>query len=1128
MKRIISIGALLLFTVFITSSLYSTPTAICVPWYSADPNSRHYTYSGASITLKGIARGDATEYRWTFGDENSISWTPITDPYNLGVTHTYTGVISQLFIATLYVRNAANEVDQDDYFIQIYESTDLSDSDHLDVRINMAIDEGLWWLHTNMVRGNYAAGSPGYGQPYGHWDPSYYPLAATGAAVDAFQLHGSKANMDYDSDPYVETVQRALNYLLVNSYSYPIGMQAAGDPDTNENGIGIVANYSSSITNNRQTYIGGICMVALASSGAPNRIAQVGRTNIVGRTYGEIVQDMVDFFAWGQIESNSWPRGGWRYYANYSEPDMSTTQWPALGMLAAEENMGSVIPAFVKSELGIYLDTAQNTALNNDNGAFAYHYPGGATYYNLTKAAAGLICHEFIDTPLDDPKVQMALGFIYRHWNDSGTGWDDTQLHGNSYGMYGIMKAFRIPEPDLMEVTEYNYNAGSQTENSFNWYYTPAGQSQAGLASYTVSTQQPDGSWDDTVGPNAVNNAFCTGWRVLVLLKGVTIQPPVAVICDADEQEYNLNQDINLDGSCSYHPNILRSIVSYEWDFDYDGTFTADASGVQTTLEGGYPSTGFYPVALRVIDDNPEYLGGPQSGIIICNINVHPPPHAPHAFAGGPYIGWVNVPLTLDGSASWDPDNEIVLYEWDLDNDGLFGMDDDDCFGEPSDATGVNPQWQWAEPYYGPIALKVTDAAGEFPASSDIDYTTVEIGNHSPTADPGGPYTASPDLCIEVDGSNSSDPDPGDSISYAWDLDGDGEYDDSTAASTPFCVGDEIGLVYNICLKVTDSFGKYDIQCTTIEIVPNQPPTAKISSEQIIEQEYYQGTDVFLAGSDSSDPDSTPGTNDDIVSFEWYEGTTLLGEGTDILVPLNLGEHTITLIVIDNGGLSDSDESVIIIRDTTAPVLTVPDDIIVEQASAAGTQVDLTASAEDICDVDLELYDDAPAIYPLGTTVVTFTVIDDSGNSTSDTTAVTVEDTTVPILSVSSSQDELWPPNHEYVTINLVTIANDICDADVQSNIELVSVTSDELEDDKIEKGGKGDGNTLDDIIIVDSHTIQLRAERMGGDDGRVYTVNYIVVDASGNSSEASAIITVPHNVDDPVIDSGVQYIVYP
>lgn len=838
-KKRFALCSVVLLSILVTATpqAQADPVAICVPWNTGDPEyikerNRHYTYDGAEITLKGITREDAAEYRWDFGDGGSTAWAAITNPYNLGVKHTYSGVAGKLFTATLYVRDAsASNEDQDQYGIKIYKSLDLSNPDELDVRINMAIDEGLWWLHTNMIRGTYGSGSPGYEQPYGYWDPSYYPLAAVGTSVDAFQLHGSKANLDYNSDPYVETVQRALNYLLVNTHSFSIDPEPAGDPDTNGNDIGLVANESSNLYDDRQTYIGGICMTALASSGAPNRIAAVGGTNVYDRKYSEIVQDMVDFFAWGQVDSGS-GRGGWRYYANYSGSDMSTTQWPPLAMLAAEENMGCTVPQFVRNELVNFLDYVQSGDMDNDNGNFGYSSKDDMP--NITKTAAGIICHEFIRlTPsssqaerdakmvalLADPKVQSAIGFIYRHWNDLGTCWDYTKLHGNSYGMYGLMKACRIPQPDILEITEYAYSdtPPHQTSNTFDWYYTPAGQTQQGLASYCVATQQGDGSWDDTVGCNQVHDAFCTGWRILVLLKGVTIIPPEAVICDCDEQEYNWNQDIHVDGSCSGHPDLTRSIVLYEWDWDYDGTFEADATGVTATLSGGYGATGLYPVALRVTDDNPDNLGGPQTDISVCDVNVHEPPHCPHAFAhpepGGSYIGWVSVPVTFDASASWDPDNEIVLYEWDLDGDGEF-----------DDATGINPTHTWNAPYSGVIGLRVTDAAyGEFEECSDEDFTTVDIGNHAPVADADGPYVAPKNYCIKLDGTQSKDPDPGDTITYAWDLDGDGDFDDSSDPRPKFCVGDEIGKVYDIGLKVTDSSDEYDIDYTTVKIVLYKP-----------------------------------------------------------------------------------------------------------------------------------------------------------------------------------------------------------------------------------------------------------------------------------------------------------------
>lgn len=810
--------------------------AICVPWKPSNPTIPHSTYSTKEITLKGIARNGPTEYRWDFGDGSSTGWTAVSNPYNLGVKHTYTGAVGTLFIATLYVRAGA-DMDQDTYRVLIRESTDLGIPAHLDVRIDMAIDEGLWYLHTNQIRTTEAAGAPGYGQPSGHWDPSYYPVAAAGTSVDAFQLHGSRVNGDYENDPYVETVQRGLNYLLMNTHSFAIGTQSAGDPDTNGNGIGLVTNQSDSATDYRQTYIGGICAVTLASSGSPNRVAAVGGANVYGRTYRDIVQDMVDFWAWGQIESASaCDRGGWRYYANFSGSDMSTAQWAPLAMLAAEQNMGSVVPQFVRDELTIYVNAVQYTALDNDNGS--YYYNCYTLWANITKAAAGTICHEFLGTPLNDARVQRALGFVYRHWNDTGTSWDRTTLLGNSYGMYGLMKACRIPEPDILRITEYDYAASppAQTANSFDWYYTPTGQSQQGLASYCVATQQSDGSWDDTVGSNAVQDALCTGWRILVLLKGVTIIPPEAVICECGENEYDLDESIPLDGTCSYHPDSKRNIVLYEWDLDNDGVYD-DATGTTASIPGGFPAQGYYPVGLRVTDDNPANLGGPQTGIHICQIFVHPPCLNPRAVIGGPYQGFVGTPLTLNASASSDPDTDSanLTFNWDLDADGQF-----------DDATGVTVQHTWNAPYTGVIGLRVTDECPDGTDQTnwdgfDVAYTTVEIGNHAPVSDPGGPYVAPPNATITLDGSGSYDIDPGDSIaSYAWDLDNDGDYDDSSAQNPSVTVGGTPGTVYPICLRVTDRFGETGIGCTTvtvistvainIDIYPNRVPNRVILS----------------------------------------------------------------------------------------------------------------------------------------------------------------------------------------------------------------------------------------------------------------------------------------------------------
>ena len=75
---------------------------------------------------------------------------------------------------------------------------------------------------------------------------------------------------------------------------------------------------------------------------------------------------------------------------------------------------------------------------------------------------------------------------------------------------------------------------------------------------------------------------------------------------------------------------------------------------------------------------------------------------------------------------------------------------------------------------------------------------------------------------------------------------------------------------------------------------------------------------------------------------------------------------------------------------------------------------------------------------------------------------------------------------------------------DLSPAVTLVSVTSNEPDN------GYDDGNTINDIVIVDDYHFKLRAERSGSGTGRIYTLTYMVTDSCGNSTTASATVTVP------------------
>ena len=111
-------------------------------------------------------------------------------------------------------------------------------------------------------------------------------------------------------------------------------------------------------------------------------------------------------------------------------------------------------------------------------------------------------------------------------------------------------------------------------------------------------------------------------------------------------------------------------------------------------------------------------------------------------------------------------------------------------------------------------------------------------------------------------------------------------------------------------------------------------------------------------------------------------------------------------------------------------------------------------------------------------------------------------DVTPPTVTTSVSPDSLWPANHKYVMVEATVSVTD--DADPASSIALLSITSNEPDN------GDDDGDTVNDIVILDDFTFQLRAERSGVGAGRVYTITYEVTDACGNSTVASATVTVP------------------
>jgi len=113
-------------------------------------------------------------------------------------------------------------------------------------------------------------------------------------------------------------------------------------------------------------------------------------------------------------------------------------------------------------------------------------------------------------------------------------------------------------------------------------------------------------------------------------------------------------------------------------------------------------------------------------------------------------------------------------------------------------------------------------------------------------------------------------------------------------------------------------------------------------------------------------------------------------------------------------------------------------------------------------------------------------------------------DTTPPEFTASVDKGVLWPPNHKMVPVKVLVSAYD-GESGVAST-KITSVTSNEPVD------GLGDGDTVPDWVITGDLTVNLRAERSGTGNGRVYTITVVCTDHAGNSSVKNVAVYVPRD----------------
>jgi uncharacterized delta-60 repeat protein len=184
------------------------------------------------------------------------------------------------------------------------------------------------------------------------------------------------------------------------------------------------------------------------------------------------------------------------------------------------------------------------------------------------------------------------------------------------------------------------------------------------------------------------------------------------------------------------------------------------------------------------------------------------------------------------------------------------------------------------------------------------------------TADAGGPYTISEGQSVTLDASKSSDKD-GDTLTYSWDINGDGVFGDATGVNPTLtwaqlqALGIDDGPhTFNVEVQANDGHGNVGTSPPTTLTLNNTPPTAGISGPT----DGYNGvqgqtrTFTFTA-TDPSNADTTAGFTYKVTWGDGQSSTTPAGQsgaGIQLSHAYALaGSYTVSVTATDkDGGVS--------------------------------------------------------------------------------------------------------------------------------------------------------------------------------------------------------------------------------
>ena len=352
------------------------------------------------------------------------------------------------------------------------------------------------------------------------------------------------------------------------------------------------------------------------------------------------------------------------------------------------------------------------------------------------------------------------------------------------------------------------------------------------------------------------------------------------------------------------------TIVLYRWTLDAGTLFETAMPSFTFSIDPAHPfELGSHTVRLIVVDNAGNVSAADTATVHVIDSG------APTAVIDAPATVAFGLGFTVSGARSVDMGGRIALYQWTLDAGTLFETAD--------------PTFTFVVDLAHPLALGthtvrlvVVDDAGN--ASAPAEAALRVVDSRAPTAvlevpatvPFGQDFTASGVRSVDIDGSI---------VLYRWTLDGEARADTAVPTLTfvidpanPLAVGRHV-----IALVVVDTAGNESApDAGVVRVIDDQAPTAVLDAPGTA----GFGRSMAVSGARSVDVGGR------ITAYRWRLDDVDVAVTLDPVFtfvvdpanPLGLGDHTIQLVVVDDGGnVSAPDAAIVRVVDDVAPTAVV-------------------------------------------------------------------------------------------------------------------------------------------------------------------------------------------------------------